>query len=147
MMILAKNLSAVLLCMMMVSCQTGKYFDTKESIKPEDALLERVHKDVVVTIQNNFLPAKTRIYFPHGDEKIATALEDSLRKYGYAISTDQKKGKQKGEVQLAYKFSEIESGLFVLRVVVGEGFQINRLYEQKKDGEFLAAGPLLMRKE
>lgn len=136
-----------LIVALLASCQTGKYFHTSEAITPEHELLERVHKDVVVTIQSNFLPAKTRIYFPHGKEKIATSLEDTLRKYGYAISTDQKKGRQQGEVQLAYKFSEIEPGLFVLRVVLGEGFQVNRFYEQKKDGEFFAAGPLLIRKE
>ncbi len=125
-------------------CKTG-YFDTKEVVTPTDELNQRLLKDVVATIQANFLPARTRFYFPHGKEKLAPALEASLRKYGYAISSDSK-SRAKSDIHLAYKFSEIEKGLFVLSVSIGEGFQINRLYSEAKNGEFAPAGPLLMRK-
>jgi hypothetical protein len=125
-------------------CKTG-YFDTKEVVTPTDDLNERLLKDVLASIQANFLPAKTRFYFPHGREKLALALEAQLRKYGYAISSDSK-SREKSDIHLAYTFSEIEKGLFVLRVAIGKDFQINRLYSETKDGEFIAAGPLLMRK-
>ena len=125
-------------------CKTG-YFDTKEAVAPSDELNDRLLKDVLVTIQNNFPPAKTRFHFPHGGEKLATALDASLRKYGYAVSSDPK-SRDKSDIRLAYKFSEIEKGLFVLSVSIGEGFQVNRLYSEGQDGEFVAAGPLLMRK-
>ncbi len=125
-------------------CKTG-YFDTKEVVTPTDDLNQRLLKDVVATIQANFLPARTRFYFPHGKEKLAPVLEASLRKYGYAISSDSK-SRAKSDIHLAYKFSEIEKGLFVLSVSIGEGFQINRLYSEAKNGEFTPAGPLLMRK-
>jgi hypothetical protein len=125
-------------------CKTG-YFDTKEAITPSDELNDRLLKDVLATIQNNFPPAKTRFHFPHGREKLAMALEASLRKYGYAVSSDPK-SRDKSDIQLAYKFAEVEKGLFVLSVSAGAGFQVNRLYSESKDGEYVAAGPLLMRK-
>ncbi|MCX6131516.1 MAG: hypothetical protein NTX25_20950 [Proteobacteria bacterium] len=128
----------------LVGCQSG-YFDLKEAVTPTDELNQRLLKDVATSIQANFLPAKTRFYFPHRKEKLAEALEASLRKYGYAISSDLK-SREKSDIQLAYQFSEVEKGLFVLRVSIGEGLQINRLYSEAKDGEFIAAGPLLMRK-
>lgn len=127
------------------SCQNGGYFQTSETLPPSDDLSDALLKDIVVSVQNNFLPAKTRFFFPHGGEKLAVALEASLRKYGYALSLDAKH-REKNDLQLGYKFSEVEPGVFVLRVVVGEAFQINRLYQQTKDGEYLAAGPLLMRR-
>ncbi len=125
-------------------CKTG-YFDTKEAITPPDDLSDRLLKDVLASIQNNFPPAKTRFHFPHGQEKLAIALEDSLRKYGYAVSSNPK-DRDKSDIQLAYKFAAVEKGLVVLSVSVGAGFQVNRLYSENKDGEFTAAGPLLMRK-
>lgn len=128
-----------------VSCQTPGYFQTAESVPPSDELNESLLKDVVVSVQNNFLPAKTRLFFPHSGEKLAVSLEASLRKHGYAISLDSTH-REKNDLQFAYKLSEVEPGIFVLRVVVGEGFQINRLYQQTKDGEYLAAGPILMRR-
>lgn len=140
-----KNTLLAMFCLFSVSCQTPGYFQTAESIPPSDELSDALLKDIVVSVQNNFLPAKTRLFFPHGGEKLAVALEASLRKYGYAISLDTKH-REKDDLQFAYKFSEVEPGIFVLRVVVGEGFQINRLYQQTKDGESLAAGPILMRR-
>lgn len=127
-----------------LGCQSG-YFDIREAVTPSDDLNQRLLKDVLTTIQANFLPAKTRFYFPHGREKLAEALEGELRKYGYAISADSK-SREKTDIPLAYKFSEFEKGLFILSVAVGEGFQVNRLYSETKDGEYVAAGPLLMRK-
>ncbi len=129
----------------MISCQTPSYFQTVESVPPSDELSEALLKDIVVSVQNNFLPAKTRLFFPHSGEKLALSLESSLRQHGYAISHDLKH-REENDLQVAYKFSEAEPGIFVLRVVVGEGFQINRLYQRTKDGEFLAAGPILMRR-
>lgn len=134
-----------LLLSISASCQNGGYFQTSETLPPSDELSETLLKDIVVTVQNNFLPAKTRFFFPHGGEKLAVALEASLRKYGYALSLDAKH-REKNDLQLGYKFSEVEPGVFVLRVVAGEAFQINRLYQETKDGEFVAAGPLLMRR-
>lgn len=142
---IAKLFAILMTLGFMTSCQSTGYFKTSESAAPSDELNDMLLKDIVVTVQNNFLPAKTRIYFPHGDEKLAVALEASLRKYGYALSVDSK-NRQAGDAQLAYKFSEVEPGMYVLRVVVGEGFQVNRIYQQTKDGEYFAAGPLLMRR-
>lgn len=140
-----KNIVFASLLLFSFSCQTPGYFQTAESVPPSDELNETLLKDVVVSVQNNFLPAKTRLYFPHNGEKLAVALEASLRRHGYALSLDSK-NREKNDLQFAYKFSEVEPGIFVLRVVIGEGFQINRLYQQTKDGEYLAAGPILMRR-
>lgn len=126
-------------------CQTVGYFDTKEDVTPAEDLHERLLKDVVLTIQNNYAPAKTRFHFPHGKEKLAESLEATLRKYGYGVSSGQKSRENSG-IPLAYKFSEIQPGLYVLRVLIGENFQINRLYSMEKDGGYVAAGPLLMRR-
>lgn len=142
----AKNLLFITALAFAASCQSGGYFQTSETLAPSDDLKERLLKDTVVTIQNNFLPAKSRLYFPHGQEKIAVALEAELRKRGYAVGVD-KLGHKPGDLQLAYKFSENEVGLYVLRVSVGEAFQINRLYKKDEAGEFLEAGPLLIRRE
>ena len=140
-----KNILLSSFVLFFISCQTPGYFQTAESVPPSDELNETLLKDVIVSVQNNFLPAKTRFFFPHSGEKLAVALESSLRKYGYALSLDAIH-REKNDLQFAYKFSEVEPGIFVLRVVVGEGFQINRLYQQTKDGEYLAAGPILMRR-
>ena len=140
-----RNTMFLLLLGFSVSCQSSGYYQTSESLAPADELNETLLKDIVVTLQNNFLPAKTRFFFPHRGEKLAIALEASLRKYGYALSLDAKH-REKNDLQLAYKFSEVEPGIFVLRVVAGEAFQINRLYQQTKAGEYLAAGPLLLRR-
>ena len=134
-----------LLLSICVSCQSPGYFQTSETFPPSDDLNDALLKDIVVTVQNNFLPAKTRFFFPHSGEKLAVALEASLRKYGYALSLDAKH-REKNDLQLGYKYSEIEPSVFVLRVVIGEAFQINRLYQQTKEGEYLAAGPILIRK-
>lgn len=128
-----------------ISCQSGGYYQTVEISPPEAPLSEKIEKDILVTVQNNFPPAKTRIYFPHQDEKLASALEGSLRRLGYGVSREALR-REKGDIQLAYKLSQLSDDLFVLRLVVGESFQINRIYERKSDGDFMAAGPLFLRK-
>lgn len=142
---IAKILMMLTFLAFLSSCQTPGYFQTKEQVKPSEEFEALLLKDIVVTVKNNFLPAKTRLFFPHDGENLAGALETELRKYGYAVSRDEKSRKEE-DVQLGYKLSEIEPKVFVLTVVLGESFQVNRIYQQTPEGEYLAAGPLLMRK-
>jgi len=125
-----------------VSCQTG-YFETKEAITPTQDLTSKLLKDVVITLQNNFPPAKTKLFFPHEKEKLATSLEDSLRRLGYGLTREEKDPKA---LILGYKLSSLDNDLFVLNLVVGPQFQLTRLYSKSRDGDYVAAGPMLIRR-
>ncbi len=140
-----RNLVFTLFAAFSISCQSGGYFKIVEVFTPEAPLSEKIEKDILITVENNFPPAKTRIYFPHRNEKLASTLEGSLRKLGYGVSTEALR-RGKGDLQLGYKLSQLSDDLFILRLVVGESFQINRIYERKSDGDFVAAGPIFLRK-
>lgn len=141
---LKNALILIVLCLPM-GCQTGGYFATEEAYVPVDDFADRLAKDIIVSVQNNFPPAKTRLYFPHGKEKLALLLEERFRKYGYGIVSDQK-SRQPGDIQIGYKLDSIENSIIMLRVVVGEHFQVNRIYQKDKDGSFIVSGPTLLRK-
>jgi hypothetical protein len=141
---IVKILFAILITLL-TSCVTNNYFETEETIEPADSLVELLSSDVMATMQNNFPPAKTRVFFPHGKERLARALEDGLRKNGYALVTTEKE-KKPGDIHFGYKLDSINAETIVLRLVAGEGFQSNRFYMKQEDGSF-TSGPLLIRKD
>lgn len=154
---MASRVFPLLLIFFALGCQSSGYFHSQEVIKTEDALQERLIKDIIVSLQHNFPPAKTRFIFNHQGKKLGLALDQALRSLGYGIEekkaanvkkTPQHKTSKSSSWELAYILSPlnaIEPGLLQLRLVVGENFEMNRLY-RKKDGSYSAAGPLLLRK-
>lgn len=141
-----KMSAKIVLCTAMIvgqiSCQTG-YFETKEVVTPSEDLTSKLLKDVVITLQNNFPPAKTKLFFPHSEEKLALSLETSLRHLGYGLMREAKDPKA---MTLGYKLSPLDNDIFVLNVVVGSQFQLTRLYSKSRDGDYVAAGPMLIRR-
>ena len=153
---MVSRISHILLFFWIFSCQSPGYFQSQEVIKTEDELQERLIKDIIVSLQHNFPPAKTRFIFQHQGKKLGLALDQALRKLGYGIEEKPADVNKTAQVprlgvvklKLAYILSPLDShelGLVQLRLVVGEEFEISRLY-RKKDGSYSAAGPLLLRK-
>lgn len=125
-----------------LSCRSG-YFETEETVAPSEDLASKVLKDVVITMQNNFPPAKTKLFFRHKNEKMALNLEIHLRRLGYGLVQDLKDPKS---LRLGYKFGELDKDNFILNLVVGDEFQITRLYSRSRDGDYITAGPMMMRR-
>lgn len=126
-------------------CQTNGYFETKEAMKLDGESSERLLEDIFVTMKENFPPAKTRLFFPHGAQRLALGLEEGFRKSGYAVATDIA-SKKPGDLQLSYKIDPGGDSFILLRVMAGEGFQMSRVYLREADGTLRASGPLLIRK-
>ena len=131
--------------LMLTGCQTSSYFATREVIEPTAPLVDLLAKEALVTLEKNFPPAKSRILFVHDKEKLAIALEEVLRKSGYAlISKDQ--APQDGDIRLGYTLDSLAPKTVILRLVAGENFEWGRLYTQREDGSYAPAGPLLIRR-
>ncbi len=127
------------------TCCTTTYYDTSELKAAPDGLNVSIAKDVVHMIEESFPPAQTRIFFPRGESELSTLIDKELRGRGYAV-TDGSVPREKPDVQLAYKMSFVGEKFYILRLVAGENFQINRVYQKAKDGKIVASGPVLMRK-
>ena len=139
------GIRCLLLALLLTGCQSGGYFATREVVEPSEALVDLLTKEVLGTLKSNFPPARSRILFVHDNEKLAIALEDALRKNGYAlIGTDQ--APQQNDVRFAYTLDSIDSQTIILRLVAGENFEASRIYTKREDGSFGAAGPLLIRR-
>ncbi len=141
-----KNLILVLIIFLsIIGCKTT-YYDTSElkGAAPE-GLNQSIAKDVVHMISESFPPAQTKIFFPRGGSELASMIDKELRGMGYAV-TDESGSREKLDVQLAYKMSFVGEKFYILRLVAGENFQINRVYQKAKDGKIIASGPVLMRR-
>jgi len=124
---------------------TTTYYDTSELKSVPDGLNVSIAKDVVHMIEESFPPAQTKIFFPRGDTELSTLIDKELRGRGYAV-TDSTSSRSKPDVQLAYKMSFVGEKFYIIRLVAGEDFQINRVYQKAKDGQIVASGPVLMRR-
>lgn len=125
-------------------CATTYYDSFDLKVAPE-GLNVSISQDVVHMIEESFPPAQTRIFFPRGESELSTLIDKELRARGYAV-TDGTVPRSKPDVQLAYKISFVGDKFYILRLVAGEDFQINRVYQKAKDGHIVASGPVLIRK-
>ena len=138
------GIRSLVIALFITGCQTNGYFATREVFEPGDALVDLLTREILVTLEKNFPPAKSRLVFVHDKERLAVALDEALRKNGYAlIGADQTP--QQDDVRFAYTLDYIDARTIILRLVVGENFTSGRLYVKREDGSFAAAGPLLIR--
>jgi hypothetical protein len=138
------SIFALILFLTAMSCKTT-YYDTSELKATPDGLNASIAKDVVHMISETFPPAQTRIFFPRGKSELSALIDKELRSRGYAV-TDESVPRSKPDVQLAYKMSLVDEKFYILRLVAGENYQINRIYQKAKDGKIVASGPVLMRR-
>ena len=139
------GIRSLVFVLIFTGCQTGGYFATQEAIEPTGPLVDLLTKEVLVTLEKNFPPARSRILFAHDKEKLAAALEGALRKGGYALISKDQAAKE-GDLRLGYTLDSIDSRTIILRMVVGENFASSRLYAKREDGSYAPAGPLLIRR-
>lgn len=126
------------------ACKTT-YYDTSEPKAMPQGLEESIAKDVGHMIEESFPPAQTRILFAKSESKLSKLIDTQLRERGYALS-EPSNSAPRGSVQLAYKLSIVGDNYYILRLVAGEGYQINRVYQKARDGKIVASGPVLMRR-
>ena len=137
------GIKSLVAALFLAGCQTGTYFDIKEVVEPNDELVALLSKEVLVTLEKNFPPAKNKICFVHDKERLALALDEILRKNGYALITKDPRS-QSGELLLAYTLDSLDERTVIVRVVVGDNFSSSRLYSKRDDGSYAPAGPLLI---
>ena len=135
----------IFIMMLPLSCQTKDYFQTLEPTIVPDALKENLLADIGSTLPRDFPPAQTRIYFPHKGEALASSMEKALRQKGYAVSAASDAQKS-GDIHLGLKLNAMAGDIFLMRLVVGEEYQISRVYQKNKNGAYTASGPILMRR-
>ena len=133
-----------LLCFAAMGCTTT-YYETSELKSVPDGLNVSIAKDILHMIEESFPPAQTRIFFPRTETELSTLIDKELRGRGYAVSSASS-ARSKPDVQLSYKMSFVGEKFYILRLVAGENFQMNRVYQKAKDGQIVASGPVLMRR-
>lgn len=131
--------------LMLPSCVTTEYFETKQLIEPSPLLLEAMATEIIVTLKNQTPPAKTTLTFTHKKESLAQLLEKKFRDEGYAIAMKGSSPASK-PITFAYTLDSGNKRQIFLRFVFGESFQATRIYELSESGSYRAQGPLLMRR-
>ncbi|RYZ90870.1 MAG: hypothetical protein EOP04_02465, partial [Proteobacteria bacterium] len=126
---------AILVCCAQFACQTNKYYEIDENHLPQAELSEMVSKDIVNAVKANFHPSKQRVLFPHHNERVALMVESKLRKAGFAFYRELDDF-ESGDLRIGYKLDSIDKQIIILRFVVNDSFQINRLYRLERDGTY-----------
>lgn len=134
-----RNIAILITILLTNGCVTRGYFDSYEKKKSEPKDVHIIVSDMVDTLKEKYYPAKTTFVLKRTSnwqqrkkEVFGNVLENTLRSEGYAVSSDDD---NKTGLKFAYIFDAIDEKTFVVRIVVGESYQVNRIYRRRADGK------------
>lgn len=141
-------LAAAAISALAAGCRTTSYYGTQQAVSVPQGFDKTVIEEATVALTKAFPPGKTTFFFPYRDEPIAAAIEQRLRRSGYAFMNERPSASRKDVVEIGYTLDGVgaDASLVVFRLVAGPHWQMSRVYQRQKDGAMRAFGPAVLRR-
>jgi hypothetical protein len=107
---------------------------SKETLDLSPPAAATVAEDLARRVRQHFGPAQTALAMPHPDRPLGHALEDALRRAGYAVHTDGPDvTKEATGVRVTYLVDGFAPDQVLVRLRVGTDFQLARVYATQSE--------------
>lgn len=138
------GLIITLVAMLISGCAVnsgGEYYQISQPVTIATDGVKVVAKDFYGKISERYAPGSTTFVMNHKSEPVAVALESLLRNEGYAVSADP----EESGAKIGVIMDSLDNERVLVRLVVGDSFQVNRLYKLLNDNNLQAVSGFTVR--
>lgn len=119
----------------------GEYYQISQPANVATDGVKAVATDFFGKINEKYAPGSTTFVMSHKSEPVAVALESLLRNEGYAVSADP----EESGAKIGVIMDNLDNERVLVRLVVGDSFQVSRLYKLLNDNNLQAVSGFTVR--